>query len=147
DLQMMFRQALEDQQRKSEAVARQVAGQSLEIEHLSKESREQQAQQQQNLELLQASLQAMQAQVQRQFAQRDQDLQEQRLDLERTFAALLQKLREQVMLVLTEVQDTLTQQAQKHEQFQLALATFQQRLETTQEAWRSSVAQQIGEVK
>jgi chromosome segregation ATPase len=147
DLQRMFRQALEDQQRQSEAVARQVAGQSLEIERLSKESREQQVRHQQDLELLQANLQAMQAQVQQQFAQRDQDQQEQRLDQERTIAALLQKQREQVVLVLTGVQDTLTQQAQKHEQFQQALAMFQQRLQTMQEAWRSSVAQQIGEVK
>ena len=148
DLQRMFRQALEDLQQKSEAVAGQVAGQSLNIERLTTESREQKARHQQDLEQLQGGLQELYAQVERQFVQRDQDQWEQRQDLERTFAALLQKQREQVALVLTEVQDTLSQQAQKYERFQQALLTeLQQRLVTTQEVWRTSTAQQIGDVK
>jgi chromosome segregation ATPase len=148
DLQRAFHQALEDLQRKSEAVAGQVAGQSLDIERLSTESREQEVRHQQDLELLQVGLQELYAQVERQFVQRDQDQREQRQDLERTFAALLQKLRGHVALVVTVLQDTLPQQAQKYEQFQQALLSeLQQSLVTAQEAWRTSVAQQIGEAK
>lgn len=69
------------------AVARLVAGQSLDIERLSKESREQKARHQQDLEQLQASLQAMHVQVERQFVKRDQAQQEHRQDLECTKTA------------------------------------------------------------